>query len=878
MKILVVDKQEELRVPADILWNTQGNEVLFASTGQQALDLVEGKQVDILISEVFMEPMNGFTLRNKMENRHPGIKTIFLTGHDLGPYAEHTAGYEVVSKPATAQTLLSAITRALGFAVKEEAPAAPAPVAQQPPVPEVAAPAPQPPAPVSTPVAVPRVTATPHGTPIATPRAVPAAVPRISAQPAQPVVTPHAVPAARPPQPVATPRAVPAARPPQPVAAPAAHPAAAPSARPVPTARPAIPSSPQAVPVPTARPASPTPRAVPAATPPNSAPQPSPGIAAHPAASTPHPVATPRLAAVPKAAIPVAVPKPGAPNATPAATPRAIPRATVAGQPRIPVAVPAAPKSPEPPDPLIGAALGAYHIERRLGAGKWGAVYLATQTSVNRPVAMEVLSATAAADEQMRQDFVATARAKAAVQHSHILSVYEADQSGGYYFYTHEFVEGATLDQLRARDEGLTEPIALQTIKFVGQGLAYLHQSRIGHPIPEASDIYLGVDGMPYLSNIALGSAEMPGVQDEIRALSAIICAMLPGGQARDQGLRALLMRMAQPTQSGFQSWIALFQAIQAIEPKVIPADAFKLSAQDQAAIRAVEEARKRQKLQVMMSIAVLFVFIWVVIIALWYEFMRPKMHDYSNEMIKIPAGTFIYQDGQKITLPDFYIDKYEVTLAEYAKFLDFLKKDPHPAEFDSPQQPDGLQHTPPNWDIMWGRASSSLPNVHNYRGQPLTVDCPIFNVNFYDAYAYAKWKGRRLPTEQEWEKAARGPVGNAYPWGNDWDPKKLNAGADYQANPEPGYKPAVDGFCWWAPVTAFPDDRSPYGVIDMGGNVSEWTNSWDETKAYPVIRGGNFKSTPAQALATAAIRDAGPLTTSETLGFRTASDKPPAK
>ena len=119
MKILVVDREEEIRATLDILEKTPGNEVISAHTGQQGIDLVEGQHVDLVIAEVVLEPMNGFTLRNKMENRHPGVRTIFLSGYDLAPYAEYTAGHEIVPKPATPQKLFPAIARALGFGVAE---------------------------------------------------------------------------------------------------------------------------------------------------------------------------------------------------------------------------------------------------------------------------------------------------------------------------------------------------------------------------------------------------------------------------------------------------------------------------------------------------------------------------------------------------------------------------------------------------------------------------------------------------------------------------------------------------------------------------------------------------------------------------------------
>jgi formylglycine-generating enzyme required for sulfatase activity len=553
-----------------------------------------------------------------------------------------------------------------------------------------------------------------------------------------------------------------------------------------------------------------------------------------------------------------------------------------APKPAVPIAAPkqAQPGTPRPAaaaaaDPFHGRTLGNYRIERRIGKGRWGAVYLANQTSMNRPVAMEILAPEASGDETARENFVAAARAKAAVQHPHILSVYEADQAEGCYFYTHQYVDGLTLAQLAARGEGLSEHVALQTIKFVAQSLFHLHQQNIAHAIPEATDIYIGSDGLPYLSNLAMAGDAMPATQEEIAALARIIRSVMPGGQAQDPALQAMLLRMGITGEHGFQAWPPLFQAIQAIEPKVIPADAFKLSAHDEAAIRAVEEARKRQKNAIILSIAGLVAFLIILGVVIWWQFLRPATHDYSDTMVKVDGGDFIYQDGQKLTLPTFYIDKYEVTMSEYAKFLDYLESHGNPTTYDSELQPAGRSHVPRDWDIYWGRASSSFSQFRTVRGVPITPDCPVFNVDYFDAYAYAKWKGRRLPTEEEWEKAARGPNGNLYPWGNAWDPAKLNAGGDYQSDPVPGYKPGVDGFTWWAPVDAVETDKSYYGAIGMAGNVSEWTGSWDPSKTYVVIRGGNYKSTAAQAITTNSIK-AYPQQIAETLGFRTASDTAP--
>ncbi|MGH7231602.1 MAG: formylglycine-generating enzyme family protein [Nitrospiraceae bacterium] len=228
--------------------------------------------------------------------------------------------------------------------------------------------------------------------------------------------------------------------------------------------------------------------------------------------------------------------------------------------------------------------------------------------------------------------------------------------------------------------------------------------------------------------------------------------------------------------------------------------------------------------------------------------------------MALVPTGEFLMgsNDGasderpvHRLYLDAFYIDKFEVTTSRYAKFLQATNRKP----------PDKWSEVNPTFD--WAR--------------------PVIGVDWSEADAYCQWAGKRLPTESEWEKAARGTDGRKYPWGGE-DASESFANFDWDS------RRTWRGYSTLTPVGSYESGRSPYWVYDAAGNVWEWVSDWYSPNTYQnhhdrnpkgptsgifkVTRGGSWGDKP-YSLRTTNRRGIPPGDRHRDIGFRCAQDVP---
>lgn len=238
----------------------------------------------------------------------------------------------------------------------------------------------------------------------------------------------------------------------------------------------------------------------------------------------------------------------------------------------------------------------------------------------------------------------------------------------------------------------------------------------------------------------------------------------------------------------------------------------------------------------------------------------RPAVAAKKADMVKVPSGTFLAgEDKHAVQIKrHFYIDRTEVSNRDYQNFLEATAKNPH--AYCHPDESAGKEHSPRYWRefrpslFRAGVAAQLAPFDQATFKQP---DHPVVGIDWWDAYAYAHWAGKRLPSRTEWEKAARGTDGRTWPWGNAWDYRRANTGGEKWSE--------QDGYIYAAPVVSFSNGASPYGLLNMAGNVAEWS-------AEGFVMGGSSNSNPSE-VRTSAVVTREPGYRNFDIGFRCAAD-----
>jgi serine/threonine-protein kinase len=499
----------------------------------------------------------------------------------------------------------------------------------------------------------------------------------------------------------------------------------------------------------------------------------------------------------------------------------------------------------------LPARIGKYELEEYLGGGM-SRVYRARDTVIGRTVAVKILTEEGREDQDVKARFLAEARTAGNISHDNILGIYDFGEDEEHRpFMVMEFLRGE--DLRHAIKNGHTGDLRtkLQIALQLGRALEYIHSQKIIHRDLKPENVRLTGNGQVKLMDFGISKAEgldltrtgfMVGTpyymapeqvngatvtpQADVYAFGVLLFELLTGkhpiaGDSIGRVFYAILnepldldeLRQARVPDSlcqlvarctaktpgdrpeGFGPICAELERALAIQEQLsIDQGAATLVMPE----RQPERPPTRRRIWLWPAAALAGI---VVVASGWFLGERPKTAQpppvpsvsapapsTPDGMVLVPAGSFRFGEKKEpVSLPAFYIDKTEVTNEAYLRFAG------------------EMHHTLPE----------QFP--HNM------PDYPVVNVTIEDARAFCSWAHKRLPTGQEWEKAARGMDGREFPWGDGADPSRANLGTKM-------LRPAND----------FLNGASPYGALQMVGNVWEFVGQAADPGKL-MIRGGSF-------------------------------------
>ena len=518
----------------------------------------------------------------------------------------------------------------------------------------------------------------------------------------------------------------------------------------------------------------------------------------------------------------------------------------------------------------LPANLGKYELLEFLGGGM-SHVYRARDTAIGRQVAIKILTPEACQDPDAKARFLQEARMAGNIEHENIIRIHDYGEEQGRPFIVMEFLVGEDLRHAIRENHAGDTANRLRIALDIARALQYIHSKKIIHRDIKPDNVHIDASGKVKLMDFGIAKAEglhltrtgfavgtpyymspeqvrgEPATESmDIYAFGILLFELLTGqkpveGDTLERLFYAILNEPLKPepmVRAGAPAAIVdLVLRCTAKKPEGRPRSFTQVIAEIEKVTRkeaasapppSVSPVAGRPVALIGAVIAVVLLASAAAVYFVTRGSTKPPLpvavvvpvkkelptvlETETGQMVLVAAGPFLAgADRHSETLPAFYIDRTEVPNSAYARFCQ-TKGRPLPPGF-----------------------ATDHP------------DYPVVGITFVDAQEFAKWAGKRIPTALAWEKAARGPDGRSYPWGNDADPSRANVADTKPAGP--------------MPVSAFAAAESPFRTLNMTGNVWEYADDLKTpsaqavrsfaailkppptaTEPWYVIRGGSFK------------------------------------